>query len=106
LVYKRIKLSASTETAAVAIRTIEVGEKTNPYPKVNLALTLLMAWVGANNVDLATTAYDLTVFTDSLHTGADFHRRFSRNWTQLVKRTSIWAWRAISQGPFFADSAK
>lgn len=54
-----------------------------------LALTLLMAWVGADNVDLAPTADDLTVFANSLHTGADFHRRFSRNWTQLVKRTSI-----------------
>ena len=76
--------STGRGVATVAIRTNDRYVK-----KRTLALTLLMAWVSANNVDLASTADDLTVLTDSLHTGADFHRRFSRNWTQLVKRTSI-----------------
>jgi hypothetical protein len=39
-----------------------------------LTLTLLMAWVGANNVDLASSFHDFAVLTDSFNAGADLHR--------------------------------
>jgi len=58
-------------------------------PNKELTLTLFMARVGANDVNAALAAYDFTVLTNSLHTGADFHRRFSRIQKQTVKRKSI-----------------
>ena len=44
--------------------------------KRTLALTLFVAWVGANDVYPTLTADNFAVFANSLHTGADFHRRF------------------------------
>jgi hypothetical protein len=37
------------------------------------ALTLLVAGIGANHIDLALAAYDLAIFTDSLDARSHFH---------------------------------
>ena len=58
-----------------------------------------MARVGANDVNAAFSADDLTVFANSFDAGADFHRNSLRLFFSLLKAHQYTSVAGIPQGP-------
>lgn len=52
-----------------------------PYPAAALTLSLLVTWIGTNDVDPSFSLDDFTIFTNAFHAGADFHRPDSFGWS-------------------------
>ena len=59
-----------------------------------------MTWVGANDVNAAFSADDLTVFANSLDAGADFHCSSLRLFFSNLKLTSIRVLQAFPKAQF------
>ena len=67
-----------------------------------LALTLFVTGIGANDENFASSSNNFTVFTNSLHARADFHRSLLTRFHTWLKPTSIGMLGATSQGPIEA----
>ncbi len=60
-----------------------------------LALPLLVPGICANYINDATTAHDLTVFTDALNTRANFHLRNSPSAAIQIESTQVYGYLPI-----------
>ena len=61
-----------------------------------LTLALFMTRVGANDVNAALSADDLTVFANSFNAGADFHRNSLRLFFLIIKSSPVYECRRYS----------
>ncbi len=50
------------------------AELPSNFHLTELPLALFVPWVGADHVDFPVTSDDFAILTNTLHTGADFHR--------------------------------
>jgi hypothetical protein len=66
------------------------------FARNDLALSLFVARIAANNVHATLAADHFAVFTHAFDTAADFHCLFHLN---VLKLASIWRLRQSPQGP-------